>query len=146
MNVLCIMPQHIPNNACFQCFPHQASSLSLSSRLRWSPPIQKVALFVHGPYHRVLLLLKLSDGALGLLELCADLLALLFHCGQFPLDQVILLGLLGSRHLTLTQSIRDKRRHEPRRERWGSWIKLHGGKIKLEVESLSIVMLLETFV
>lgn len=73
---------------------------------------------MHCPYRRGLqLLLELSDGALGLLELCADLLALLFHRGQLPLDQIILLGLLGSGHLTLTQPIRDNRRGEPSMER-----------------------------
>lgn len=47
------------------------------------------------------LLLELHDGSLGLLQLSTGLLALLSDCGQLPLDQVVLLCLLGSRHLSL---------------------------------------------
>lgn len=56
-----------------------------------------------GPPYRVwlLLLLELPDGVLGLLQLSTGLLALLFDCGQLPLDQVVLLGLLSSSHLSL---------------------------------------------
>lgn len=88
---------------------YSISSLSLSSRLRH---IQEGALSVHCPYRRLLLLFELPDAALGLLELRAGLLVLLFHSGQLPLDQIILLCLLGSRHLTLTRPIGDNRRGE----------------------------------
>lgn len=54
------------------------------------------------PYRMwLLLLLELPDGFLGLLQLSTGLLALLFDCGQLPLDQVVLLCLLSSSHLSL---------------------------------------------
>lgn len=58
-----------------------------------------------GPPYRMwlllLLLLELPDGFLGLLQLSTGLLALLFDCGQLPFDQVVLLCLLSSSHLSL---------------------------------------------
>lgn len=56
-----------------------------------------------GPPYRLWLLplLELPDGFLGLLQLSTGLLALLFDCGQLPLDQVVLLCFLSSSHLSL---------------------------------------------
>lgn len=55
---------------------------------------------LNSPYRKWLL--ELSDGALRLLQLYAGLLNVLFDRGQLPLDQVVFLRFLGSRHLTLT--------------------------------------------
>lgn len=48
-----------------------------------------------------LLLLQLPDGVLCFLQALAGGAALLPHHSQLPLDHVVFLGLLRSRHLTL---------------------------------------------
>lgn len=63
-----------------------------------SEPVQPAS---KGLPYRMWLLLKLPDGVLGLLQLSTGLLALLFDCGQLPLDQVVFLCLLSSSHLSL---------------------------------------------
>lgn len=49
-----------------------------ASQERWGPPYRTGLL--------LLLLLELPDEFLGLLQLSTGLLALLFDCGQLPLD------------------------------------------------------------
>lgn len=48
-----------------------------------------------------LLLLQLSDGVLGFLQTLVGRVALLPHHRQLPLDHIVLLCFLSSRHLTL---------------------------------------------
>ena len=72
----------------------QVSSLWFFQPPRW-------ALWHCGSAYPVMLLLEQSDGVVGLLQLSTGLLALLFDRSQLPLDQVVLLRLLGSRHLPL---------------------------------------------
>lgn len=89
----------------FSTAQHKLTWESSQSPCHLAPALQDLSWGLCGPPYRMwlllLLLLELPDGFLGLLQLSTGLLALLFDCGQLPFDQVVLLCLLSSSHLSL---------------------------------------------